>query len=132
MIRIGDHVRINAGVQPITHEGGIWVLRENSLIENAEKLDKFNPIVIGNNVHIGTNAIIMPGVHIGNNCIIGVGAVVTKDIPDNSVAVGVPAHVIESISAFYEKNKNDFDYSKGMSPKQKRDFLAKKFFENIV
>lgn len=128
LIRIGDHVRINAGVHLITHEGGVWVLRENPSIENAAKLDKFNPIVIGNNVHIGTNAMVMPGIHIGNNCIIGVAAVVTKDIPDNSIAVGVPARVIESVDDFYEKYKNDFDFSKEMSPKEKRNFLVKKFF----
>lgn len=57
----------------------------------------FGKIEIGDNVHIGWNTIIMPNVSIGNNCVIGAGAVVTKSIPDNSVAVGVPARVIESI-----------------------------------
>ena len=51
-------------------------------------------IVVGNNVHIGVDAIIMPGVTIGNNVIIGAGAIVTKDIPSNVIAYGNPCRVI--------------------------------------
>ncbi len=52
-------------------------------------------VVIGDDVWIGRRVIIMPGVKIGNGCVIGAGAVVTKDIPDYSVAVGVPARVVK-------------------------------------
>lgn len=52
-------------------------------------------VVIGDDVWLGRRAIIMPGVHIGKGCIIGAGAVVTKDIPEYSVAGGVPARVIK-------------------------------------
>ena len=51
-------------------------------------------VVIGNDVWIGRRVSIMPGVKIGNGCIIGTGAVVTKSIPDYTVAVGVPAKVV--------------------------------------
>ena len=51
-------------------------------------------VAIGNDVWIGDRVVILPGVHIGNGCIIGAGAVVTKDIPDNAIAAGVPARVI--------------------------------------
>ena len=54
------------------------------------------PVTIGNDVWIGRRVIIMPGVTIGDGCVIGAGAVVTKDIPPYSVAVGVPAKVIKS------------------------------------
>ena len=47
---------------------------------------------------VGGNVVINPGVHIGNNVVIGSGSVVTKDIPDNSVAVGNPARVIKEIT----------------------------------
>lgn len=71
LISIGNHVRINSGVKLITHDGGVWVLRKQLKISDAAKLDLFGRITIGNNIHIGTDAIIMPGVHIGDNCIIG-------------------------------------------------------------
>lgn len=51
--------------------------------------------IIGNDVWIGTRAILMPGIKIGNGCIIGAGAVVTKDIPDFAVVGGVPAKIIK-------------------------------------
>ena len=54
------------------------------------------PIVIGRNVWIGENARICKGVTIGDNCVIGAGAVVTKDIPANCVAVGNPARVVKT------------------------------------
>lgn len=124
LISIGNHVRINGGVQLVTHDGGVWVLR--GLKEEYKKVDLFGKIKIGDNVHIGTNAIIMPGVTIGSNCIIGCGAIVTKDVPDNSVAVGVPAHVIETIEEYEVKHKHDFDYTKGLNSEEKRRYLTGK------
>ena len=58
------------------------------------------PIHIGKNVWIGSNSTILSGVTIGDNAVIGAGSVVTKDIPENMIAVGSPARVIRSI---YEK-----------------------------
>ena len=54
------------------------------------------PVTIGNDVWIGRRVMIMPGVTIGDGCVIGAGAVVTKDIPPFSIAVGVPAVVVKS------------------------------------
>ena len=65
------------------------------------------PIRIGNDVWIGGNVTILPGVTIGNNVVIGAGAVVSRDIPDNSVAVGVPARVIKTIENDCEDNLLD-------------------------
>lgn len=62
-------------------------------------------IVIGSDVFIGADAIILPGVTIGNNVVIGAGTVVTKDIPDNSVVIGVPAKVIGSCDVFIKRNE---------------------------
>ena len=56
------------------------------------------PVIIGRNVWIGVKATIMPGVTIGDNSIIGANAVVTKDVPPNSVAVGIPAKVIKTFA----------------------------------
>ena len=62
---------------------------------------------MGNDVYIGNNVIILPGVTIGNNVVIGAGAVVSKDIPDNSVAVGVPARVIKTADEYLKKLKKE-------------------------
>lgn len=121
LIEIGENVRVNSGVQLITHDGGVWVLRHWK--EEYKNIDLVRRIKIGDNVHIGTNAMIMPGVTVGSNCIIGVGAIVTKDIPDNSICVGVPARVIESLEEYEQKHKGDFIQTKNMDPEQKRKYL---------
>ena len=69
----------------------------------------------------------MPGVKIGDNCIIGCGAIVTHNIPDNSIAVGVPARVIENIDEYLVKHSDDFDYTKGYSEEDKKTYLSDKF-----
>ncbi len=125
LITLGNHVRVNAGVQLITHDGGVWVLRD--LDRNLNDIDLFGKITIGNNVHIGTNAIIMPGVTIGDNCIIGCGAIVTKDIPSNSIAVGIPARVIETIDQYAEKHQNHFIHTKNLDSITKKEAVIKYF-----
>lgn len=69
-------------------------------------------IIIGNNVWIGGNTVICPGVHIGDNVVIGAGSVVTKDIPDWSLAAGNPCHIIRGITEedkkyYYKKREID-------------------------
>ena len=125
LISIGKNVRINANVQFITHDGGCWVIR--NMQDYFKDVDIIKPIKVGNNVHIGTGVTIMPGVTIGNNCIIGVGAIVTRDILDNSIAVGVPARVIETIDDYLEKHKDDFIHTKNMSVEEKKKILIEKF-----
>ncbi|MFR8012516.1 MAG: sugar O-acetyltransferase [Clostridia bacterium] len=67
------------------------------------------PVTIGDNVWMGGNAVVLPGVHIGNNVVIGAGSVVTKDIPDNVIAAGNPCRVIREITEadrkFYFKDR---------------------------
>ena len=60
-------------------------------------LEYAKPIKVGNNVWIGGNVIVLPGVTIGDNVVIGAGSVVNRDIPPNSVAVGNPCKVIKKI-----------------------------------
>ena len=124
LIEIGDNVRITSGVKFCTHDGGLWVLRHNGMLENA---DYFGRIKIEDNVHIGWDTIIMPGVTIGHDSIIGVGGVVTRNIPPRSVAVGVPARVIESIDDYYEKYKDRVDFIKNLSESEKEKYLMEKF-----
>lgn len=61
------------------------------------------PVHIGNNVWIGANAVVLPGITIGDNSVIGAGSVVTKDIPPNVIAVGNPCRVLREISEHDKK-----------------------------
>lgn len=124
LIKIGDNVRVTRGVKFITHDGGMYVLRNGwPGCEGIPNADKFGSISIGNNVFIGMNAVIMPGVTIGNNVVIGTGSIVTKNIPDNSVACGVPAKVIETIEEYREKSLPGIVLTNGMTDDEKKRFL---------
>lgn len=74
------------------------------LLWNRNAVDEVivGDIIIGNN-YIGTRTTIFPGVHIGDNTIIGAGSVLTKDIPDNVVAAGIPCKVIRSRDEYIKK-----------------------------
>ena len=98
LVKIGNHCTITLGVKFITHDGGCWIFREE-----IPNLNRFGIIEIEDNCFIGLDSIIMPNVKIGKNSIIGAGSVVTKDIPDGSIAVGVPAKVIGKTEEFKEK-----------------------------
>ncbi|MBQ9805831.1 MAG: acyltransferase [Clostridia bacterium] len=102
IITLGENVYITDGVKFITHDGGTLLYRKQ-----IPDLEITKPITVGNDVYIGNNVIILPGVTIGSNVVIGAGAVVTKDIPDNSLAVGVPARVIKTADEYLEKLKSE-------------------------
>jgi acetyltransferase-like isoleucine patch superfamily enzyme len=100
LVTLGNNVYITADCQFITHDGGTLILRRE-----VPDLELTSPINIGNDVYIGVRTIILSGVSIGNRCIIAAGSVVTRSIPDNSVAAGVPARVIETTDQYLEKAK---------------------------
>ena len=100
LITIGNDVHIAQGVKFLTHGYDWVVLREI----HGRPFGSANRITVGNNVYIGSFATILKGVTIGNNCVIGLGSIVTSDIPDNSVAVGIPAKVICSIEDLHAKH----------------------------
>lgn len=62
-------------------------------------------VKIGDNVFIGQNSVILPGVKIGNNVVVGAGSIVMNDIPDNSVVMGNPARIISTLDEYVERNK---------------------------
>jgi maltose O-acetyltransferase len=90
-IAIGDDVQIGSNVQLMTPTHPVGAEPRRAKWEAAA------PIVIGDNVWIGSGAIVLPGVTIGENTVVGAGAVVTRDLPPNVVAVGNPARVIREI-----------------------------------
>ncbi len=87
---IGSNVLFGPGVQLYTASHPL-----ESKMRRTHKVSK--PITIGDDCWIGGNAIVCPGVTIGIGCVIGAGSVVTKDIPDYSLAVGNPARVIKKL-----------------------------------
>lgn len=127
LVEIGNHVKITADVKFVTHDGGIHVIRH---LKKLHEADIFGKIVIGDNVFIGVNSIILPDVTIGDNCIIGAHSVVTKNIPDNSVVVGIPARVIGDIESYYANNEEKILYLKGMRSTEKRKKLIQLMNEN--
>lgn len=104
LIEIGDHVFLHQGTAILSHDWASWcfVNKYNDFIPSHAK------IRIGNNVWLGENVTILKGVSIGDDVVIGCGSIVTKDIPSNSVAVGVPAKVICSMDDYYNKRKASY------------------------
>ena len=108
---IGDHTRVglhNTIIGPVTigsHVNlaqGITVTALNHNFEDTNKrIDEqgisTNPVIIEDDIWIGANAVILPGVHIGNHCVVAAGAVVTKDVPPHSLVGGVPAKIMKQI-----------------------------------
>lgn len=87
--------------------GCVLVSHDMSAMHINPEDDGAGSIIIGDNVYIGVNSVILRNVTIGNNSVIGAGSIVTKDIPPNVVAVGNPARVIKQIKHLkeaYEKN----------------------------
>ena len=98
MISMGDNVVIAKGVELITHDMSYALFGHDEHLPEEIGSGEWpyykKGIIIGNNVMIGANSLIMPGVTIGSRVVVGGGTVVTKDIPDGVVVAGVPAKVI--------------------------------------
>lgn len=101
LIEIGNNVAFNRNFTLLTHDyiAKVFVNKYKEFLPSSGKIE------IGNNVSFGQNCTVLKGVTIGDNCFIGYGSVVTKDIPENSVAVGAPAKVVCSLDEYYEKRK---------------------------
>lgn len=92
--QIGDNVHVGAG----------------AVVSGVLEPPSSKPTKIGNNVFIGANAVILEGIEIGDGAIIGAGAVVTKNVPSEVIAVGVPARIVKTINnTEKDKVKNEGD-----------------------
>jgi len=98
LIRIGDHCTIAPDVVFITHDASAGLFRDE-----IPDLNVFGKIDIKDNCFIGHGAKILYNVTIGPNSIVGAGSVVTKDVPPNTVAAGVPARIITGTNDFKHK-----------------------------
>jgi len=96
LVEIGAGVAITTGVMILTHQRDLTNYKPGMFAMHCPF--KEGKVIIKDGAHIGIGAIIMPGVTIGEGAVIGANAVVTKDIPPYSLAVGVPARVIKSFA----------------------------------
>ena len=121
-VRIGENVDIFSSVIDRTHPHLITIGNNTTItystvlthdVSTKKPLgkSKIGCVFIGDNCFIGFGSIILPNVRIGNNCIIGAGSIVTKDIPDNSIAVGNPCKVIGDTDEYLEKQKSKMQTS---------------------
>ena len=105
-VKIGDNCQLAPNVAIYTAGHPVHPDSRNSLYEYGIG------VTLGDNVWIGGNTVILPGVHIGSNTVIGAGSVVTKDIPDWVIAAGNPCKVIREITEddrkYYYKDR-EFD-----------------------
>jgi len=124
LVEIGEDCLLSSTLSFFTHERGVKVLNSLNCFDGVA-MDKVGKIVVGNNCFIGHGAKIMPGVTIGDNVIVGACAIVTKDVPSNSVVAGMPARVICTIDDFYNKNKDKFQPTAKMSDEEKKEYLLK-------
>lgn len=102
MVRIGNNVTITSGVVILTHDYGWSVMK----VAYGDIIGNARPAMIGDNVFIGMNTMVLGGGKIGNNVIIGANSTVSGEIPDNCVAAGNPAKVICSLADYKEKRES--------------------------
>lgn len=95
LVSIGNRVTLT-GVRILTHDGSTQI---------PFGVSRVGRVIIGDEVFVGHGMIILPNVRIGSRVVVGAGSVVTRDIPDNSVAAGNPAKVIGTYDAFLEKHR---------------------------
>lgn len=98
LISIGNKVTITSGVRFLTHDGSTWLFNDEK-----GRRELFKKIKVGNNVFIGINSIIMPGVVIEDKVIVAAGSVVTKSVPSGVIVGGNPARIIGDYLA-HERN----------------------------
>ena len=124
LIEIGDHVAVAANTQFITHDGATWCFEEE-----VDGGGIFGKIIIGNNVFIGVNCIILSNTSIGDNCIVGAGSVVRGQFPENSVIAGNPAQVVSktAIQRMLSKQNPGLLKTRSLSG-TKKDKIVKEHF----
>lgn len=105
MLKIGDYCKITRGTTILCHDYSRSVLRR----AYGEVIGEAAETVIGDNVFIGVNSVILMGAHIGSDVIIGAGSVVSGHIPDRCVAAGNPARVIRTLDEHVSRRREKTD-----------------------
>lgn len=110
-VTIGNNVMCGPNVTFATPLHPLLPTQRNARKQSGGKIADIEygaAITVGDNCWLASNVTVCPGVKIGKNCVIGAGSVVTKDIPDNSLALGVPAKVIRQITD--QDHLNNYPY----------------------
>ena len=132
LVEIGDNVRFLDDFTLLTHDFTTKVF--------LNLYDEFVPssgkVIIGNNVYFARKCTVLKGVTIGDNCIFGYGSLITRDIPANSVAAGVPAKVICTLEEYYRKRceksvKEAFAYARSIKERFGRMPVIEDFWEEF-
>ncbi|MDE4085891.1 acyltransferase [Planococcus maritimus] len=123
LITIGNNVTITVGVRFITHDGGMWTVRKAR--PEYEYANIVGKIVIGDNVFVGMDSLLLPGISIGDNSIVAAGSVVTKSFPSNSVIGGNPARLITDLDTYIDRNKNLYVNTLNLSEDKKNEYIKK-------
>ena len=132
LVTIGNNCYMNENFTLLTHD---WVTKV-FIQSGYEFLPSSGRVTIGNNVSFGQNVMVLKGVTIGDNCFIGAGSIVTKDIPANSIAVGIPCKVVCTLEAFHNKRKvacveEALDYARSIKERYGRVPVVTDFWEEF-
>lgn len=116
-IRIGSRVRIGHDVSLITvdHDVGPEEMRSGKR--------KFGPIEIGDGAWLASRVVVLPGVRIGAGAIVAAGSLVTRDVPDNALVVGVPARVVRDLNQTGDQAQPELHVEQDAAPLSSRRFL---------
>jgi acetyltransferase-like isoleucine patch superfamily enzyme len=118
-------VTIASGVVFVNHDGGSWVFRDQK--QHWDGI-KYGRITIHDNCFIGEGAILLPGIEIGPNAIVAAGAVVSRPVPPDSVAGGVPARVLMSLDEYATRSRQGMpDYDRAAYARNKKRELLRIF-----
>lgn len=122
LIEIGNHVTMSIRVTLMAHDAST---------KKYLGYTKIGKIIIGDNVFIGANATVLPGVSIGDNAVVGANSVVAKDVPKDTVVAGNPARVVCSLEEFQRKNSllledrrrfgREYRFSKNLTDEKKQE-----------
>jgi acetyltransferase-like isoleucine patch superfamily enzyme len=121
LVTLGDHVSATS-VKFVTHDGGVWVFREE-----WPDADLIAPIKVGSNVFLGLGVIVLAGVTIGDNVVVGAGSIVSRDLPSDCVAAGAPAKPIRSLAEYRKRVEPRVLPTKRLDEREKRKFLVEHF-----
>lgn len=137
LIKIGNNAHLASGVKLITHDITHSMLNKSSYVKEKTGPDyrfreKVGCIEIGDDVFVGSGTTILQNVRIGSRVIIGAGSLVNRDIPDNSVAVGVPAKVIGTLDEYLEQRMNEDTYPAELAPRSEKKKKELRISEELV